>query len=87
MKIANTLPNCKDQWSRANNKNSSVRSIIDYLLLSEKLEPNFKKLLIVESKPIYPYKVTNDKKTYSDHNAFIFSMQMKINNSNKKKQL
>ena len=85
MKIANTLPICKDQWSRANNKNSSVRSIIDYLLLSEKLEPNFRKLLIVESKPIYPYKVTNDKKTYSDHNAFIFSMQMKINNSNKKK--
>ena len=37
-----------------------------------------KKLLIDESKTICPYKVTNDKKTYSDHNEFIFNMHMKI---------
>ena len=59
-----------------NNDNSSERSITDYLLLSEKLEPNLKKQLIDESKTILPFKVTNDKKTYSNHNAFIFNMLM-----------
>ena len=28
---------------------------------------------------VKPYALTNDKKTYSDHNAFIFNMHMKIN--------
>ena len=32
-------------------------------------------MLIDESKTICPYKVTND----NDHNAFIFSIHMKIN--------
>ena len=78
MKIANTLHICEGQWMRVNNNNSSERSIIDYLLWSEKLEPNFKKLLIDESKTICPYKITNDKKKYGDHNAFTFNMDMKI---------
>ena len=78
MKVANTLPICEGQQTRVNNKNSSERSVIDYLLFSEKLEPNFKKLVIDESKTICPYEVTNDKKTYSDHHAFIFNMHMKI---------
>ena len=82
MKVANTLLKCECQWTRVNNKNSSERSIIDYLLLSEKLEPYFKKLLTDESKTTCPYKVTNDKKTYSDHNTFIFHMHMKINKKN-----
>ena len=82
MKVANKLPLCEGQWTRVNNKNSSERSIIDYLLLSGKLEPNFKKLFIDERKTICPYNVTNDKKTYSEHNVFIFNMHMKI----KKKQ-
>ena len=47
--------------------------------MSEKREPNLKKLLIDESKTICPQKVTHDKKTYNDYNAFIFSMHMKIN--------
>ena len=84
MKVANTLPIYEGQQTRVNNNNSSERSVIDYLLFSEKLEPNFKKLVIDESKTICPYKVTNDKKTYNDHHAFIFNMQMKIL---KKKQL
>ena len=33
---------CEGQWARVKNNNSSERSIIDYLLLKEKLEPNFK---------------------------------------------
>ena len=78
MKVANTLPICEGQQTRVNNNNSSERSVIDYLLFSEKLEPNFKKLVIDESKTICPYEVTNDKKTYSDHHAFIFNMHMKI---------
>ena len=75
MKVTDTLPICEGQWTRVNNNNSSERSIIDYLLLSEKLEPNLKELL---SKTICSYKVTNDKKTYSDHNAFIFNMHTRI---------
>ena len=43
MKVANTLPICKGQWTRVNKNNSSESSVIDYLLLSEKLEPNLKK--------------------------------------------
>ena len=79
MKVTDTLPICEGQWTRVNNNNSRERSIIDYLLLSEKLEPNLKKLLIDESKTKCSYKVTNDKKTYSDHNTFIFNMHIKIN--------
>ena len=41
MNVANTLPICEGLWNRVNNKNSSERSIIT-VLLSEKLEPNFK---------------------------------------------
>ena len=85
MKVTDTLPICEGQWTRVNNNNSSERSIIDYLLLSEKLEPNLKELL---SKTISSYKVTNDKKTYCDHNAFIFNMHTRIkkkNNCNKNK--
>ena len=47
--------------------------------MSEKLGPNLKKLLIDESRTICHYKVTNDKKTYNDHDAFIFNMHKKIN--------
>ena len=83
MNVANTLPICESRCTRVTNKNLSERSIIDYLSLSEKLEPNLKKLLIDESKSICSDKETNDKKTHSDHNAFIFSMHMKI----KKRQL
>ena len=75
MKVTDTLPICEGQWTRVNNNNSSERSIIDYLLLSEKLEPNLKELL---SKTISSYKVTNDKKTYCDRNAFIFNMHTRI---------
>ena len=78
MKVENTLPIWEGQWTRVNNSNSSERSIIDYPLLSEKLEPNFKNLLVDESKTICSYKVTNYKETYSDYNAFIFNMHMKI---------
>ena len=31
---------------------------------------------------VKPYVLTNDKKTYSEHNAFIFNMNMKINKKN-----
>ena len=87
MKVENTIPICEIQWTRVNNNNSSERSIIDYPLLSEKREPNFKRLLVDESKAICSYKVTNYKKTYSGYNAFIFKMHMKIkkNNCNKNK--
>ena len=44
MKVENTLPIWEGQWTRVNNSNSSERLIIDYPLLSEKLEPNFKNL-------------------------------------------
>ena len=59
MKVKNTIPICEGQWTRVNNNNSSERSIIDYPLLSEKREPNFKRLLVDESKAICSYKVTN----------------------------
>ena len=74
-KVANTLPICEGEGTRVNNKKLNERSIVDYLLLSEKLEPSLKKMLIDESKTICPYKVTSD----NDHNAFIFSIHMKIN--------
>ena len=50
--------------------------------MSENLEPNLRELLIDESKTICSYKVTNDKKTFSDHNAFIFNMHTRIKNNN-----
>ena len=40
MKVANICPIYEGWWTRVNNKNSSERSVIDYLLLNEKYEPN-----------------------------------------------
>ena len=62
MKVANICLIYEGWWTRVNNKNSSERSVIDYLLLNEKYEPNFKKLLIEESITTCPYKVTNKKR-------------------------
>ena len=42
-KVANTLPICEGEGTRVNNKKLNERSIVDYLLLSEKLEPSLKK--------------------------------------------
>ena len=69
---------CEGQWTRIKNNNSSERPIIGYLILKEKLELNFKKLLIDKSKTICLYKVTNYQKTYSDHKAIILNMHMRI---------
>ena len=42
MRVENTLPLCEGQRTWVNNKKSSETLIIDYLVLSEKLESNLK---------------------------------------------
>ena len=81
--VANKMNICQGWWTRVNNRDPNEKSIIDYVLASEVVKPCFSRFLIDESKKFCAYKTNKSQLVYSDHNAFLFDVAIKVNKDKK----
>ena len=80
LQLLNNMDICEDLITRSRNVNNRLeQSIIDFVVICDKLLPFTKKLLIDENKS---YSLTNysrrKKITHSDHNSLILEIDLKI---------
>ena len=81
MKIMNGDEKCKGMWTRTQkDKNSTKKSVIDYVLITEEHQDIIKKMTIDEEKEKTPYRddSKNRDKVYTDHNMIILEMDMEM---------
>ena len=77
--IVNTVEKCKGLWTRVQpgKKKNTQKSVIDYVLVNEKLRTRVKEMMIDEERALAPYHNEKDqithvvKKVYSDHNPIV----------------
>ena len=70
--ILNSQPFCTGKWTRVNTKNTSERSILDYVIVSPALLPFIKTMAIDEAEE---YKLFS-RKSKSDHNCIYLDIQV-----------
>ena len=76
LSVINATDLCQRTFTRVNNKNTSERSVLDYVIVSEKLLHNVHSVHIDEDKLFTPWRILKKGKKFSDHNAIILNLKI-----------
>ena len=81
LSVINATDLCQGTSTRVNNKNTTERSVLDYVIVSEKLLPNVHSMHIDEDKLFTPWRTLKKGKKFSDHNAIILNLKITLQSS------
>ena len=80
LKALNFNDKCDGKWTRTIMKNNVLEeSVLDYVITNDCLESKLTSITIDEAKTYTPFNTSNDKQTYSDHNAILTKFTWKRN--------
>ena len=74
--VINATDLCQGTFTRVNNKNTSERSVLDYVIVSEKLLHIVHSMHIDEDKLFTRWRILKKGKKFSYHNAIILNLKI-----------
>ena len=78
LKVLNFEKVCSGKWTRTiTKKGETEKSVLDYIITNETLQSKLSSVQIDENKDITPFRVCQNKETFSDHNAMIATFTWK----------